>query len=94
MEREAQILLKEELEVVNLGADLGNPSPILICSQLSVQEKEQLVGLLKKYKDVFVWTYDEMPELDPRLVVHSLNVDTGPKPVIQPVRVFHTKVEV
>ena len=44
--------------------------------------------------DVFVWNYDKMPDLDPGLVVHALNVDPGVKPVIQPARVFHTNVEI
>ena len=34
-----------------------------------------------------------MPELDPGLVVHTLNVDPDAKPVAQPVRIFHTKIE-
>ena len=34
-----------------------------------------------------------MPSLDPRLVVHSLNVNPGVKPIVQPTRVFHTNVE-
>ena len=34
-----------------------------------------------------------MPSLDPGLVVHSLNVDSGVKPIVQLVRVFHTDVE-
>ena len=38
MEKEEQILPKEELEEMNLGADPGNLSPILISSQLSVPE--------------------------------------------------------
>ena len=38
-------------------------------SQLTIQEKEKLVTLLKEYMDVFAWTYDKMPGLDPRLVV-------------------------
>ena len=49
--------------------------------------------LLKKYEDLFAWTYDEMPRLYPRLVVHFFKVDPGTKPVIQPAKVFHTKVE-
>ena len=49
--------------------------------------------MLKKYMDVFAWTYDEMPGLDPGLVVHSFNVDPGVKPIIQLARVFHTEVE-
>ena len=47
-----------------------------------------MVTLLKEYIDVFALTYDEIPGLDPRLVVYALNVDSGVKPVIQPARVF------
>ena len=43
--------------------------------------------------DVFSWTYDEIPSLDPRLVVHSLNVYSRVKPVVQLARVFHTDIE-
>ena len=76
-----------------MGAELGSQKPVFINSQLIAQEKEQLVALLRRYMDVFTWTYDEMSGLDPRLVVHSLNVDSGVKLVIQPARVFHTNVE-
>ena len=34
-----------------------------------------------------------MPGSDQGLVVHSLNVDPGMRPVVQPARVFHTEVE-
>ena len=49
--------------------------------------------LLKRYVDVFAWTYDEIPDLDPRLVVHFLNIDPRIKLIIQPARVFLTEVE-
>ena len=80
--KEAQIQPEEELEEINLGAELGSQKPVLISSQLAAQEKEQLVALLKKYVNVFSWTYDEMPGLDPGLVVHSLNVDPRVKLVV------------
>ena len=51
------------------------------------------MALLQKYRDVFAWTYDEMPCLDPRLVVHYLNVDRGVIPVVQSTRVFHIEVK-
>ena len=34
-----------------------------------------------------------MPGLNPRLVVHTLNVDPEAKPVAQPARIFHTEIE-
>uniref|UniRef100_A0A2N9ENM5 Reverse transcriptase n=1 Tax=Fagus sylvatica TaxID=28930 RepID=A0A2N9ENM5_FAGSY len=51
------------------------------------------INLLKEYQDVFAWKYDEMPGIDPGLVAHSLNVEPGTKPVVQPARTFHTEVE-
>ena len=42
---------------------------------------------------MFAWTYDEMPSLDPGLVVHALNVDLGLKPMVQPARIFHTNIK-
>ena len=76
-----------------MGAELGSQKPVFIGSQLMAQEREQLVALLQKYRDVFAWTYDEITGLDPGLVVHSLNVDPGIRLVVQPARVFHTEVE-
>jgi ribonuclease HI len=52
-----------------------------------------LVELLKEYQDVFAWQYDEMPGIDPKLVAHSLNVEPGTRPVVQPMRTFHPEVE-
>ena len=60
VEKETQILSKENFEQVNLGANLGSLKLVFISSQLSAQEKEQLVELLKKYVNVFSWTYDEI----------------------------------
>uniref|UniRef100_A0A2N9ETB6 Reverse transcriptase domain-containing protein n=1 Tax=Fagus sylvatica TaxID=28930 RepID=A0A2N9ETB6_FAGSY len=35
----------------------------------------------------------EMPRIDPRLVAHSLNVEPGTRPVVQPMRTFHIEME-
>ena len=91
--QEAQIQLEEELKEIDLGTEPGSRKPVFISSQLVAQEREQLVTLLQKYRDVFAWTYDEMSGLDPGLVVHSLNVDPRMRLVVQPARVFHTEVE-
>ena len=48
---------------------------------------------MKEFKDVFAWDYSKMPRLDPRLVVHTLNVDLEAKQVAQLARLFHTEIE-
>jgi hypothetical protein len=34
-----------------------------------------------------------MPRIDPTLVAHSLNVELGAKPMVQPMRTFHSEVK-
>ena len=41
-----------------------------------------MILLLKEFKDVFALDYNKMPRLDPRLVVHTLNVDPEAKLVV------------
>jgi len=60
---------------------------------LSEKEKAEIILLLKEFRDVFAWDYSEMSRLDPRLVVHTLNVDPEATPVAQLARAIHTKIE-
>jgi hypothetical protein len=88
-----KISAKEELEVINLSSDPNVHRPVSISASLSIEERMHLVELLKEYQDVFAWQYDEMPEIDLKLVAHSLNVEPGTRPVVQPMRTFHPEVE-
>ena len=40
------------------------------------------MDFLKEYSDVFAWTHQDMPEIDPRIIVHRLST----KPLTKPVR--------
>ena len=51
--KETQIQPEEELKEINLRAKLGSQRLVFISSQLTAQEKVQLVALLKEYMDVF-----------------------------------------
>ena len=48
---------------INLG-DEANPKPIFISESLSPSEKEDLIHLIREYKDIFAWNYEDMPGLD------------------------------
>ena len=86
-------MAEEKLEEINLESNLQEQRPISISSRLSEKEKSKLILLLKEFKDVFAWDYNEMLGLDLGLVVHTLNVDPEAKPVAQPARIFHTEIE-
>ena len=46
------------------------------------------MNILKEYRDVFAWSYKEMPGLNPRVVVHQLAVKNCSRPVKQAQRHF------
>ncbi|MGV7343510.1 hypothetical protein PJI17_32955, partial [Mycobacterium kansasii] len=65
------------------------PKNTFISVSLSEQEVEKYGQLLKENKDVFAWTYEEMPGLEPSVAMHRLNISKEKKPVKQAQRRFH-----
>ena len=92
-EKDIQVMVDEELDEVDLGSNPQEPRPISISASLTEKEKSKIILLLKEFKDVFAWDYNEMPRLDPGLVAHMLNVNPEAKPVAQPSRIFHIEIE-
>ncbi|KAH7847010.1 hypothetical protein Vadar_020735 [Vaccinium darrowii] len=58
----------------------------LIGETLSELEERSLVTFLKDHINVFAWTPQEMPGIDPEVICHHLNVDPQHKPVVQKAR--------
>ncbi|CAL8162293.1 unnamed protein product [Prunus armeniaca] len=83
----------EQLETIDLSEDPSTPRPISISVHLTNEEKEAMISLLKEFRDVFAWSYEEMPGLNPNLVSHTLNIELGTKPIVQPRRNFHPEIE-
>ena len=44
---------------------------------------DQVVNFLKEHKDVFAWSHEDMPGIDPAIIAHRLNIDPTHKLVIQ-----------
>ena len=57
----------DELKEVNIDT-AEDFRPVFINANLSLEEEDAYVELLEEYKDVFAWTYKEMPGLDPKVV--------------------------
>ena len=54
-------------ELIDFGV-LDQPKEIRIGSSLSPDERSRLIDLLRSYLDVFAWSYEDMPGLDPTIV--------------------------
>ena len=50
--------------------------------------RQDLVGFLRMNQDVFAWSHEDMPGIDPSIIVHRLNVNPESPPVRQKKRVF------
>ena len=61
----------DELKELNLRTN-ENPRPIYVSMFLSPSEEKSYFELLLGYKDIFAWSYKEMPGLDPKFAVHQL----------------------
>ena len=85
--------VQEELIEVNMGDREEGEKMVKISKNMSEKERGKLVALLKEYKDVFAWSYQEMPGLSLNLVVHKLKVDPNAKPVKQLPRKYCLEVE-
>ena len=59
----------DEVKELNLGTT-DEPWLIFTSALLTPTEEKEYLELLTEYKDVFTWTYKEMPGLDPRVAVH------------------------
>ncbi|XP_070050134.1 uncharacterized protein [Nicotiana tomentosiformis] len=77
----------DALKEVNLGT-AEDSRPTYVSALLTADKESTYVELLKEYRDVFAWSYKEIPGLDPKVVVHHLAVKKGARPVKQAKRRF------
>ena len=61
---------------------------IRIGTIIEEKTKQDLVQFLKKSKDVFVWSHEDMPGIDLSVITHRLNVSSSYKPIRRKRRVF------
>jgi hypothetical protein len=73
----------DKLEEVDIGNG-DKPRPTFISANLESDFREELIKLLKIYKDCFAWDYSEMPGLDRSIVEHRLPIKPGFRPYKQP----------
>ena len=86
-ERRVVIEPTEVLEDIPL--DENNPEKYTrVGVNMERKTKQDLVQFLKKSIDVFAWSHENMPGIDPSVITHRLYVYPSPKPVRQKKRVF------
>ena len=64
----------EETEVVNLADEGENEKPVKIGVNFPKDMKHKLIALLKEFKEIFAWSYQDMLGLDTEIVMHRILV--------------------
>ncbi|RVW53449.1 Transposon Ty3-I Gag-Pol polyprotein [Vitis vinifera] len=81
-----------DIEIVDFGTT-DQPRELRIGSDLSTDERDSLIQLLRSYLDVFAWSYEDMPGLDPSIVQHRLPLLPHARPFKQKLRRFAPSLE-
>ena len=77
--------IKEETQPINMATD-DEPKMIQVSNTLTTSEKNALVALLTEFKEVFAWSYEDMPRIDTDIVQHCIPIDPTMKLVKQKLR--------
>ncbi|GAU44160.1 hypothetical protein TSUD_399820 [Trifolium subterraneum] len=79
---------EENVELIDLSSGEGKKE-IKIGASLEASVKERVIVLLREYVDIFAWSYQDMPGLDPEIVEHHLPLKPECPPVKQKLRRTH-----
>ena len=97
MDKQMQMMSIEERWIVAKPIEVLEDVPLdesnsekftRIKTSMEEKAKQDLVQFLKKSTDVFAWSHEDMPRIDPRVITHHLNVSSSYKLVCQKRRVF------
>ena len=70
-----------KVKEVNIATKRETPKPVFISIDLKVEEEQQLVLLLKEYRDCFASSYEDMKGIPPEVVQHTIPIQDDAKPV-------------
>ena len=90
MSIEERRVVVEPTEVLeDIPLDENNPEKYTrVGVNMERKTKQDLVQFLKKSIDVFAWSHENMPGIDPSVITHRLYVYPSFKPMRQKKRVF------
>ena len=78
------------IEMIDFRAP-DQPMEIRIGFSLSLDDRSRLIDQLRSYLDVFSWSYEDMPGLDPIIVQNHLPILPHARPVKQKLRRLHPR---
>jgi hypothetical protein len=66
---------------IDISKTPGIMENVFIGADFSPEEIQTYTELFKEFHDIFSWSYEEMPGIDPRIVEHEITTYPDAKPV-------------
>jgi hypothetical protein len=66
---------------INISQNLGIMENVFVRVDCSPEEIQIYMDLFKEFCDVFAWSYEEMPGIDPKIFEHEITTYLDAKPV-------------
>ena len=82
--------MESTFETLNLSND-ENPRLIKTSSTLKEKERKDLKELVTEFQEVFVWSYKDMPSIDPKIALHHIDTHAHMVPVKKKLRRIRTE---
>jgi hypothetical protein len=76
---------------IDISVKPGIEENIHIGASCTEEEIQTYKALFQEFRDVFAWSYEEMPGIDPAIVVHEIKTYPDAKPVRQRLRQIHPR---
>jgi hypothetical protein len=70
---------KEDLEEINLGTK-NTPKKVYIGKKMKPHVKTMLIALLREYRHVFTWSYDDLKAYKDEFFQHEIPLKLDAKP--------------
>ena len=60
--------------MINLAEEGEKENPVKIRVNFPKEMKDEHIALLKEFKEIFAWSYQNMLGLDTKIVVHKISI--------------------
>jgi hypothetical protein len=76
---------------INISKTLGVVENVFVGANCSLREIQIYTDLFKEFCEVFAWSYEEMPGIDPKIVEHGITTYPYAKPISQNLRLVNPR---
>jgi hypothetical protein len=78
---------------INISRNPGVVENVFVGADCSPEEDQIYTDLFKESRDVFAWSYEEMPGIDPKIVEHEITTYPNANPIQQKLRPVNPRKE-